>query len=172
MIQMSCAITKERWTCLVPPRHCEHGSHTGWHRTGRWKGSGAAGACSPQALPQHARRPPHPGPAAQYAPASVWTRLQRRLWSPVGDAAQCPPSFPNGPSQGPRPRSTPEALTDPILRGMSRPRYAALCRAARRCSRQPRRAGGAASTASQQWPPVEAGGGSGRAKKWLCISCV
>ena len=34
-----------------------------------------------------------------------------------------------GPSQGPRPRRTPEALTAPILSGMSRPCYAALRRA-------------------------------------------
>jgi hypothetical protein len=45
----------------------------------------------------------------------------------AGVCPQAPLSF--GPSQGPRPRRTPEALTAPILSGMSRPRYAALRRA-------------------------------------------
>jgi hypothetical protein len=40
----------------------------------------------------------------------------------AGVYSQAPLSF--GPSQGPRPWRTPEALTAPILSGMSRPRYA------------------------------------------------
>ena len=71
---------------------------------------------------------------------------------------------PQRPFQGPRPWRTPEALTDPILSGMSRPRSAARRLAACRCSRPPRRAGGAANAASTPRPPVEAGGGSGGEK--------
>jgi hypothetical protein len=77
------------------------------------------------------------------------------------------PAFPDGPSQGPRPQRTPAALTDPILSGMSRPRYAVLRRAVRRGGVLPRRAGGAAGAMSERWPAAEMGGGSGGAKKWL-----
>ncbi len=43
-----------------------------------------------------------------------------------------PPSFPNRPSRGFRPRAPPEARPSPILRGLSRPLWAALRRAAGR----------------------------------------
>lgn len=51
---------------------------------------------------------------------------------------------------------------NPCVLGLTHPQrdvQTTLRRAARRCSRQPRRAGGAANAASTQRPPVEAGGG-------------
>jgi hypothetical protein len=86
-----------------------------------------------------------PGPCSAMMSSCETCRPPCETLSPLPAAGVCPQaplSF--GPSQGPRPRRTPEALTAPILSGMSR-----LCYAAR--------------------PPVEAGSGRGGAKKWLCI---
>jgi hypothetical protein len=73
----------------------------------------------------------------------------------------------DGPSQGPRPRRLPEALTAPLLSGMSRPRSAAPRLAAHHSGRSRRRAGGAASAASEQRPSAQAGSGEGEAKRPL-----
>jgi hypothetical protein len=66
----------------------------------------------------------------------------------------------------PRPsnRETRETLPSPLLSGLSRPRYAAPRRAARRFGKQPRHAGGAAGAVSEPRPPAEAGSGGGEAK--------
>jgi len=84
------------------------------------------------------------------------------------NSALCAQSIPqlaqDGPSQSPR---TPENPCG--AHGLHPERYVqtALRLAARRCSRQLLYAGGAAITASKQRLPVEAGDGSGGAKKWL-----
>jgi hypothetical protein len=90
-------------------------------------------------------------------------RMISSAWNSMTDGSVIPSAPPGRPSQGPRPWRTPEAL-NPILSGISRPRYAALRLAARRCSRPPLRAGGAALAASKQRPPAEAGGREGGAK--------
>jgi hypothetical protein len=55
-------------------------------------------------------------------------------------------------------------LDDEHLEALSRPRFAARRRAARRCDRQPLGAGAAAITASEGRPPAEARGAGGGAK--------
>jgi hypothetical protein len=80
---------------------------------------------------------------------------------PIGGG---PLAFPDGPLRIPCSRSTPDALPSPILSGMSRPRLTAPRLAVRNCGVLPPRAGGAASTASEQRPLAEAGGDNGGAK--------
>jgi hypothetical protein len=58
-------------------------------------------------------------------------------------------TFPNGPSQGPRPRRTLETLPYPILSRLPTPRIAALRLAASRCGKQPQGTGDAASAAAR-----------------------
>jgi hypothetical protein len=72
-----------------------------------------------------------------------------------------PPAFPTGRSEV---LEIPEASADPLLSGLSRPRSAALCLAARRGGRPPRRAGRAASAARKPRLPAEAGDGEGGVK--------
>jgi hypothetical protein len=70
-----------------------------------------------------------------------------------------PSAFLSGPSRGPGARNTPEPSPSCILRGLSRPRRAAPCRAARRSGRPLLPAGGAAMAAREGRPPA---GNAGR----------
>jgi hypothetical protein len=69
-----------------------------------------------------------------------------------------PPYFPKPPFPRPSPQGTLEASASPILRSMSRPRFAALRLAVRRSGSLPLRAGAAAIAASEGWLPAEACG--------------
>jgi hypothetical protein len=70
-----------------------------------------------------------------------------------------PPSLPPLAFRGFRPRAPPEALPYSILRGLSRPREAALRLAPVRSGGAAHRARGAAIAAGKAWPPAGDAGG-------------
>jgi hypothetical protein len=117
----------------------------------------------------------------------TWSRRRRARSGGVSHASEplksrlksSPLSLPKPPWPRPSPRTPLEASPSPILRGMSRPRFAALRLAAGRSGELPRRAGGAGRGVRKRWPPARragerATGGAarkGRLNFLLCCRC-
>jgi class 3 adenylate cyclase len=91
--------------------------------------------------------------------------LEKRFPETAKNQPELPPLCFSEPAD-PRasPQATPESSASRILICMSRPRIAASRLAARRCGRPQLGAGAAAIAASEQRPPVEAGGAGGEVK--------
>ena len=128
--------------------------------------------CRPR--PLRGRSPAHQrAVAAAFGPAQASRVMgRRRRWGCGGtdSNAMSPPALPDDPLRGPRTGKTPGPSASRLLSRLSRRRIAAPRLAAIDCGVLPPRAGGAPSAARKQRPPVKAGGGSDRAKKWLCLS--